>query len=259
MIKSIVLIVLLSVGVIQAQDLLPKEIIEKIDNAERVGSSEANLKQIIITSKGKKRILEVKVYSKDQNEKQLMIYTNPARVKGDKILMLNDGDDIWFYTPKTDRIRHLASHAKRQKIQGSEFSYEDMAGGNIEEDYTYKLLGEEKIDKVKCYKLELIPTKTGPNYSKLILWADKEKYLTRRIDYYKKGELFKRLRLYDIDEKVGHWYMKKIEMENLQSGGKTIIETGDITFDLELSDKMFTTNSLKSRITKESSEEMRSE
>ena len=242
-----IVISLISAASLLSQELTPKQIIYKIDETERVNSSEGTAKQIIITSGGKKRSLEMKSFSKNKNEKQLIIYTAPSRVKGDKILMLNEGDDIWFYTPKTDRIRHLASHAKRQKVQGSDFSYEDMAGGSIEEDYTYKLLGEEKVAGRKCFKFELIPTETGPHYSKLILWADKTIFITRRIDYYEKGELIKRFQSEKIQKIDNRWYAKKITMTNIKEGGETVIETVTIKFDINIDDKIFTTNNLKRR------------
>lgn len=236
-----------AMGTIQAQELTPKAIIHKIDATERVASSESVCKQIITTSSGKLRTLEMRAYTKDRNDKQLMIYMSPKRVKGDKILMLNDGDDIWFYTPKTDRVRHLASHAKRQKVQGSDFAYEDMSSGSIEEDYTYTLLGEEKVDGRACYKFELIPTQSGPHYSKLLLWADKEKFITLKIDYYEDDELLKRLNCSHIEMIDGHWYAMKLVMTNLQEGGQTVMETLEIKFDIEIEDKIFTTKNLKRR------------
>jgi len=240
-------VLIITIGTIQAQELSPKAIILKIDATERVASSESIVKQIITTSGGKKRTLEMKSYTKDKNDKQLMIYLSPKRVKGDKILMLNDGDDIWFYTPKTDRVRHLASHARRQKVQGSDFAYEDMSSGSIEEDYVYTLLGEEKIDGKACYKFELIPTENGPHYSKLILWADKEKFLTLKIDYYEDDELLKRLNCYNIQMIDGHWYAMKLVMANLKEGGETEMGTLEIKFNVEIEDKIFTTKNLKRR------------
>lgn len=234
-------------GALRAQELTPEEIIRRIDDTERVVSSEGMMKQTITTSGGKKRTLEMKAYSRDRNDKQLMIYTGPKRVKGDKILMLNNGDDIWFYTPKTDRVRHLASHARRQKVQGSDFAYEDMSGGTFEEDYTCILLGEEEIDGTGCYKFELVPTENGPHYSRLVLWADKGKFHSIRIDYYEDDELLKRLKLYDIQMIDGHWYAMRLVMTNLQEGGETVMETVDIKFDLDLDDAIFTTNYLKRR------------
>jgi len=238
---------MLAAAAVPAQELTPKEIIQRLDAAERVASSEGIMKQVITTSGGKKRTLEMKVYSRDRSDKQLMIYTGPRRVKGDKILMLDEGDDIWFYTPKTDRVRHLASHARKRKVQGSDFAYEDMAGGSIEEDYTYTLVGEEEVEKTPCYKFELIPTESGPHYSQLILWADRERFITRRIDYFEDGELLKRLMTYDIRKIDGHWWAMKMIMINLQEGGETGMETVEIKFDVPLPDEIFTTSYLKRR------------
>ncbi len=247
MIKKIILLLLVTSVFGIAQALTPKQIIEKIDKTERVESSKGKIKQIITTSGGEKRILEAEAISKNRNEKQLMKYISPKRISGDKILMLNDGDDIWFYTPRTDRVRHLASHAKRQKVQGSDFSYEDMAAGDYEKDYSYKLLGKETVAGRECYKFEMIPTERGPHYSKLILWADCERFLTLKIDYYEEGELLKRLVCEEVKLIDNHWTAMKLTMDNLQEGGKTVMETLEITYDIELADDLFTTKSLNRR------------
>ena len=230
---------------LSVQSQTAKEIVHRIDKNERLESSKGKSQQVIITSSGKRRTLEMISYSKDNNDKQLTVYTGPSRVAGDKILMLEDGDEIWFYTPKTDRVRHLASHAKKQKIQGSDFSYEDMSGWDYDNDFQYKLLGEEKIDGRKTYKLELIPTETGPHYSKMILWADVEKYIVLRIDYFEDGELLKRLSSSNIAEISDHWIAKEMKMENLQDGGETIIEMIEFEVNVEIKDDLFTTNYLK--------------
>ena len=230
-----------------AQEWTAHQIIQKIDSTERIQSSKGLVRQTIITSGGQKRTLELEMYSKDRNDKQLMIYTAPRRVEGDKILMLNDGDDIWFYTPKTDRVRHLASHARRQKVQGSDFAYEDLSSGSLEEDYTYTLLGKDKVDGAECLKLELIPTASGPHYSKLVLWADSEKFVTRKIDYYEDDLLLKRLTCEKFELIDGHWTALKIVMTNIQEGGETVMETDNIQYEIQLDEQLFTTRNLKRR------------
>ena len=245
--KLILLAILVSSGIADAQELTSTEIIRKIDQTERVASSKGVARQTITTSGGKVRTLEMVTYSKNRNEKQLLVYTGPSRVRGDKILMLNNGDDIWFYTPKTDRVRHLASHARRQKVQGSDFAYEDMSGGNIEKDYTYTLLGEEDVSGTTCYKFELTPTKSGPHYTRLILWADKTKFITIQIDYDEDGKLLKRLKCNDIRNIDGHWYAMRLAMTNLKEGGETVMKTEEIGFDMDLPDDLFTTRNLKRR------------
>ncbi len=45
--------------------------------------------------------------------------------------MLNNADNIWTYFPRTKRVRKLASHAKKQKVQGGDFTFEDFSSSNI--------------------------------------------------------------------------------------------------------------------------------
>ncbi len=239
---STIFFAIMAIGLIA---LTPDEIIQKIDDNERVQSSQGTGSQTIETSGGETRTLEYEMFTKDLNDKQLTIYTAPARIKGDKILMLDDGNDIYFFTPKTGRDRHLAGHARKKKVQGSDFSYEDISGGKISDQYTYKLLGEEEVEGRPCYQIELIPTPKGPSYSKLILWADKERFTSIRIDYYTDNELEKRLICSDIRDIDGHWTPMKMTMTNLLEGGKTIMETSSIKFGVELDDAMFTRSYLK--------------
>ena len=235
---------LITLGV-NAQNLSVDQIMEKVEKNEKISSSISTIKQTIVTSKGSTRTLTMEGYSKGAGDKQLSIYTAPARVKGDKILMLNGGDDIWFYTPKTDRVRHLASNAKKQKVQGSDFSYQDMEQRDYKKDFTSKILGTEKIDGVEYYKIESIPTETGPKYSKIIFLVDKTKFTVVNVKYYEDETLLKTLVLSNIEKNGDHWIAMNMVMTNNQSGSKTIIETIEMKLNSPIEDSKFTTNYLK--------------
>jgi len=251
MLKKLVIIFFLIIAVgetSRSQNLTALDIIRKVDQVTWSASSRGIMTQTIITSGGEKRTFEMEIYSRDGNNNLLYRYTKPARVAGMSFLMLGGGDDIWAYFPKTDRVRHLASHVKKQKMMGSDFSYEDMGSGNIEKDYIGKLIGSEKIAGRDCYKLELIPTENGPHYSKVIMWADKETFVVHRFDYYdEKGNILKRLIQTKIKEVQGHLIPFHYEMTNLQDGGKTTIEVKKIEYDVKLDDEFFTTRNLKKR------------
>ena len=243
------LIICFSIALFQfplfAQNLTVNQILSKVEQNEKIESLSSRVKQVITTSKGNQRTLEMKTYSKDFGESQLSVYEAPARVKGDKILMLNDGDDIWFYTPKTDRVRHIASSAKKQKVQGSDFSYEDMELWDYATDFTSKLLGNEKMSNFMCYKIELVPTSTGPHYSKMIIWVDNEKFITRKIEYYDDGQPLKTLTIENIKKIGNYWIPMKYTMTSLVDGGSTIVENLEISLNADIDDRMFTTNYLK--------------
>jgi len=122
------------------------EILDKMEENENANTSRMEMTQIVVKADGRKNTSKLISYSIDKGDKGLMEYSSPARIKGMKILMLNDGDDIWFYSPRTARVRKIASHQKNQSVNNSDFSYEDLSTEDRREDYACKLLGEEKID-----------------------------------------------------------------------------------------------------------------
>jgi outer membrane lipoprotein-sorting protein len=221
------------------------EIVNRIEDVEKLPHSYSRVKQVITTSSGKKREFEIEGWAMDSSDKILQIYRKPARVRGEKILMLNGGDDIWAYSPKTDRVRHLATHMKKAKVMGSDFSYQDYAAGDYKERFSYKLLKDEKAEGTECFKLELIPTKKGPSYNKILAWVGKEDFVLRKMDFFDDKGLLKRLAITEIkkvDQKLVPW---KMVMEDLRNGGKTIIETLEMDIKTKPDPDMFSIEGLK--------------
>ncbi len=225
-----------------------KDIIKKSKAVQEVPNSWSMGEQTILTSGGSKRTFDIEMWTKDKADKQLMEYKSPARVKGVKFLFLDDSNEIYTYFPKTDRVRHLASHMKRQKMMGSDFSYEDMSFGKLDRDYkSFKKLSDEKQDGAACHVVEMIPSDKGPHYSKMVVWVDKATWVTRRIDYYEDGKLLKRMTASDIREidKVPTAFV--VKMKNLQDGGETEIVTKEINYSKKNPDSIFTVHNLKRR------------
>ena len=108
------------------ETLTSQEIVNKMNEVINPQTAQAKAKVTIITSSGKERTFIYNSFTKDRGEKNLIRYLEPKRAKGQAMLMLNNADDIWAYFPRTKRVRKLATHAKRQKWEGSDFSYEDM-------------------------------------------------------------------------------------------------------------------------------------
>ncbi len=225
------------------------EILKKLDEVEKYENATMEVTQIITTSDGDKRTLKMKTWGKNTGDKQLSEYTYPKRVKGVKLLMLNDGDDIWSFSPRTKRTRHLASHAKKQKVMGSDFTYEDMGGGKMSEKYSGKILNEEKYDSVDCYVLELIPTDKGPSYDKVIAWVQKDNFASRKINFYDDGnpKPYKVLYLKNIQKISGHIVPMEMTMKNLEDGGETYNKTTKVDFDTNISDRKFNSRKLNRR------------
>ncbi len=217
-------------------------VLKKVDRAEGYTSSYSEVEQIITTSSGSKRKLIIRSWAVNKGDKQLSLYLAPSDVKGQKILMTDDGNNIWMFNSETRRTRKLGSHMKRKKVMGSDFTYEDQAGGKISEKYRGVIKDEEECDGVKCYVLELIPTPKGPGYKKIIAWVGKEDYLTRRIDYYEKSmpdRPYKRLLCSDIRRAGGKLTSFKVVMKSLLDTTETVMNIRKVRFDVKIPGKVF--------------------
>lgn len=218
--------------------------LKKIDAAERVDHSYGTFSQTITTSTGTQRTLKAKAWSADNGELQLMVYTDPARVAGDKILQRDNGDNIWYYMKRRDVTRHFVGTARRQSAMGSDFSYEDMAQGDMTKDYTAEVLGQEKVEEDECIKLKCTPTPAGPSYNHLVLWAGMDDNLTRKIDYYDENGLLKTLTISNFQTIDGKKMGLHMVMKNQREGSQTVIDQGDLSLKTVPDPQLFTKSAL---------------
>jgi len=220
-------------------------ILETLTETMNPEQSQGIISMTIVTSSGQERTFEYETFSKNKGEKSLMKYLKPQRVKDQTILMLNDANDIWTYFPRTKRIRKLATHAKRQKVEGSDFSYEDMGASNtFIEEYKALRLKDEKKEGRQCYKLELTrkPESTA-GYSRLIIWVDIEQFVPLVIDYYHDDDpelCEKQLICSDVQLIDGIYTPIKCVMYNKLDNTQTSMELIEVEYDVDLADDLFT-------------------
>ncbi|MFC1726740.1 outer membrane lipoprotein-sorting protein [candidate division KSB1 bacterium] len=233
-----------------AQELTGEEIIQKVNDLFNPETSYGKSTMTIVTSSGDKRTFTMESWSMGKGEKNLVRYLEPRRVKGQATLMLNHADDIWMYFPRTQRVRKLATHAKKQKMEGSDFSYEDMGGGDsFIEDFTSKRLDDEKIEGEECYKLEMTrKPDSDVSYSRLIMYIVRENFVPIVIDYFdEKNPDFHLKRLVQSNIRIidNIPTAMKAVMYNKNDNTQTEMEMLEIKYNVQLDENMFTERSLK--------------
>ncbi len=219
-----------------------------IQDAETVPHSEGVMKQTITTSGGSERTLTMRIWSAEEGDVSLMVYTDPARVRGDKILQRDGGDNIWYYMKRRDVTRHFTGHTRRQSAMGSDFSYEDLAMGEFTEDYTAEPLDYEELEGEPCVKLYCVPTASGPSYDHIILWASRDDHLTRRIEYYDEEGHLKTLFISDFKVIEGRKTAMRMEMVSHRQGSRTIMESESISYAGKPDPSLFTKAALSREI-----------
>lgn len=245
--KKVVLILLSLIAGLAAQPPSGNSVLDKIIDLMNPVNARGIMKQTIETTSGQLRTFEYETFAGNKGENQLMRYRAPGRVKGNAMLMTDFSDNIWMYNKRTNRVRKLASHAKKQKFEGSDFTYEDMGSGDSwSADYIPKITGSEKIEGEKCWLLEMTPKTEDLSYSKMVIWSRTGDLFPVRIDYYDKNGIFaKSLLMEDIRNIEGILTPFKMIMKNHLEKTQTLMEYVEVTYDITFEKNFFSERNLK--------------
>ena len=242
--KKLIIPLLMACVTVTAQTPQAREIIEKVDKNMSADSSVFTSRMIIHNPRNT-RTVESKSWSLGE-KKSYTEYLSPAREQGTKMLKLED--QLWIFSPATDRILQISGHMLRQSVMGSDLSYEDMMEDpHLLNHYAGKIDGEEKIGDRNCWVISLIANSADIAYQTQKLWIDKERFIPLKKELFaKSGVLLKRMELSDVIQIQGRWYPKKIRFKDvLKEGEGTDFEMTDIEFNTKIPDYIFSKASLK--------------
>ena len=218
-----------------------------VDDRDSPKDMKSNMSMLLTNKNGKTRTSKIRSYSKDENKKQILWFLAPADDKGVAYLKIeheNKNDDMKLWLPNFKKIRRISSKKKSESFMGSDMSYEDMTSRNIDE-YTYSILGSEKIDNVDCYILESVPSGIKTEYSKHISWITKDMHLpVKEESFDKNGELLKNKSI--IYQQLKEYsIMIELHVKNVQRNHQTILKFDNIEVDSGIKDNIFHEKNLK--------------
>lgn len=253
---GVIVVVVTGSMVFGAEDA--KRIMSKSQEANKISGSESIATLTIFDKKGNKRVRKFSSASKKTKEgvsKMIMRFLEPPDVKGTGILSFDNedkDDDMWIYMPALRKTRRIVSSEKTKSFMGSEFSNADITSPNID-DFTYKILGTEDVNKVKCWKIETLPANEDVaddfGYSKKIVWVARKDYMARKTDFYDlDGELLKTLTIHEVkllDPDNQKYQAVDLVIVNVQNGRKSQFKIDKVVFNPEVKDEYFTTKYLE--------------
>jgi len=221
-----------------------KEILEKIDknmsSKNRVFES-----SMTISGKRKTRVITSKSWS-EGTKKSFTEYLSPTADKGTKMLKLEN--QLWVYSPSTDRTIQISGHMLRQSVMGSDLSYEDMMDDRLLTDvYNAQITGEDITDGRKTWVLELTAKVNDVAYHAQKMWVDQERYVPLKQELYaKSGKLLKKIELTNVQKIQNRWFPKTIVYKDmLKEGEGTEFKITSIQFDVEIPEYIFSKAALK--------------
>ena len=225
-----------------AQDA--EQILKKIDKNMSSENRIMNMTMIIHGNRNDRTLTSIGYSVGDK--KSFSEYLSPAREKGTKMLKLEN--QLWIYSPSTDRTIQISGHLLRQSVMGSDLSYEDMMDNRkLTDVYTAKIIGGENIENRKTLILELTAKVEDIAYHSRKLWVDPERFVPLKEELYaKSGQLLKRTLLSDVKLIDGRWIPTKMNYKDmLKQGDGTDFIIIDIKFDQDIPEYIFTKAALK--------------
>jgi len=242
--KNILILLFSSISIISPAQPDANTILEKVDknmtSTNRVFESE-----MIIHGRRTSRSITSRSYSAG-NKQSFTEYLTPAREQGTKMLKLEN--QLWIYSPSTDRIIQISGHMLRQSVMGSDLSYEDMMDERkMTEVYSAKISGNETIDGRNTWVLVLTARVEDVAYYSQKLWIDTERYIPLKQEMYaKSGQLLKKATLSDVKQIQGRWFpMTVIYKDVLKEGEGTEFRMTSVKFDQAIPEYIFTKAALK--------------
>ncbi len=228
-----------------AQDLTPKEIMQKSDEKVRGDYNQGEIKMTIIRPEWTREV-QMKSWSSGEDY-SLILVTAPARDRGTAFLKRDT--EMWNWQPTIDRTIKMPPSMMSQSWMGSDFTNDDLSRGtSTVNDFTQSIVSEENIDGRDCWILELVPKEGVPVvWGKIKTWIDQKDFIQMKTEFYDEDDYLVNTMLgKDIQELGGKLLPRILEVIPAEEEGhKTVIEYLSLSFDEPLKDSFFSIQNMK--------------
>ena len=207
----------------------------------------------LINKDGQERVREMTMLRKNMGEaggdqKYFMYFFQPSDVK-DMTFMIHKyparDDDRWMFIPAINMVKRIAAQDKRSSFVGSDFTYEDVSGRDIEDD-THVVEREEKVGDRDCYVVKSTPKGADSDFGYKFTWVDKASFLPLKEEQYdRKGARYKQFSADEIADVKGIPTAVKRTMKNLQTGHRTEVAYLKTDYGLGIEDSLFSERFLR--------------
>lgn len=239
------------------------DIMKKVDDRYDGESTTSVQTLLLANSKNQKKTRQIKSFSKEYGEdtKSVVFLLKPAEVRNMAFLSHNwdspnKEDESWMYLPALDRVDRLPASDRKNAFMGSDFSFSDMDGFELNE-WNYTLKSEnESIDGHPCYLVEATP-KTEflsqileeSGYDRVEHWISKDLHFTLQSRmYFSKSSKNKLLSMQDIKDVDGVLTPFKMSMRTYKGDRlehASLLLINEVKYNQDLDDNLFTAGQLR--------------
>jgi hypothetical protein len=182
------------------------------------------------------------------DSRSVIRFTAPPEVKGVALLIVNHPDrasDQWMWTPAIGRERRIALQDRSTRFFGTDFSFEDLEERDAGQ-FDFKLLGEDAVDGVKCWRIESRPRAAkSSQYTRSVIWIRQPDYAPARIESFIKDAVVRRLEYRRLEVMQGIPTARELEMTDLRRNSRTLLTLEKIQYNVPVKDSDFTVQALR--------------
>lgn len=209
----------------------------------------ARVNMTITDDQGRTREREFTILRRDMDEsngeqKFYVFFHKPADVREMVFMVwkhIGADDDRWLYLPALDVIKRIAATDERTSFVGSNFFYEDVSGRGTDED-THELVETTDV----YYVLKNVPKDPSVvEFDSYTMWIHKDTFIPVKVEYEKGGEVYRVAEALKVEDIQGYKTVTKSRMQDLRSGGETLLEYSNVDYDLGIPEDIFTERYLR--------------
>jgi Outer membrane lipoprotein-sorting protein len=211
----------------------------------------ANVHMSILDSQGRERtrdftILRTDIGDVDNGQQRFyVLFNRPADISKTAFLVLKHpdaNDDRWLYLPALDLVKRIAPSDERTSFVGSHFFYEDVSGRSPNED---NHVLEEVTDAYYVVKSTPKDSKSV-EFASYKNWIHKATFIPVKTEYYDaSGEVYRTYTASTVETIDGLPTVVESKMVDTRIGGETRMSYGDVAYDLNLPDDIFSERYLR--------------
>lgn len=253
--KLTLLFALLLVSISSYAEPDASSIVEKSLNAfyYTADDMQVNVKMQLINTQGQIRERDMVMLRKNTDQggeqKYYIYFQSPSDVKGTSFMVwkyTQQEDDRWIFIPAVKMVRRIAADDKRSSFVGSDFTYEDVSGRDIQDEtHSIKALGDS-LDGRQVYIIESRPKSDNVDYAKRIAWIDKERWVPLKEQYFDgRGELIREFTADKVEKIDNFWSITARTMKNTQTGHRTKVTWSKVNYNVGLAENLFSERYLR--------------
>jgi hypothetical protein len=189
-----------------------------------------------------------------RGDRVLVRFDAPNDIKGTGLLVWEHPsaeDERFLYLPALGRVRRIAGSEKQESFVGSDLSYEDIGGRELD-DYEYALPERNATwaspsgESHPAWRLESKSRDAQAMYPRVVSLVRKDNFVVVQADIYnRRNEAEKRYEVGDLRQIDGIWTAMAVSMANSVQRTRTELTVTSAQYNVGLTDSAFTRRALE--------------